>query len=50
MLIMLKPELEFLNNLCGLGTEYKYGYRTGPPGYMAGGIDSLESIPGLLKS
>jgi hypothetical protein len=26
------------------------GCRTGPPGFMAGGIGSLESIPGLLKS
>jgi hypothetical protein len=26
------------------------GKPTGPPGYMAGGIGSLESIPGLLKS
>ncbi len=24
--------------------------RSGLPGYMAGGIDALESIPGLLKS
>jgi hypothetical protein len=26
------PEMEFLNNLWGLGTEYEKGYRTGPPG------------------
>ncbi len=23
--------LEFLNNFWGLGTEFEYGYRTGPP-------------------
>jgi hypothetical protein len=34
-------ELEFLNNLWGLGTEWEY---------QAGGIDSLKSILGLLKS
>jgi hypothetical protein len=27
------PELEFLNNLWGLGTEQVWGYRTGPPDY-----------------
>jgi hypothetical protein len=43
------PELEFLNNLWGLGTEEKLGYRTGPSGYMAGGIHSLESTSGLHK-
>ncbi len=37
--------LEFLNNLCGLGSEYEKGCRTGPPGYTAWrnwflGIDS----------
>ncbi len=26
------------------------GCRTCPPGCISGGIDSLESIPGLLKS
>ncbi len=31
--------LEFLNNLWGLGTF----------NWQAGGIDSFESIPGLLK-
>ncbi len=28
------PELEFLKNLWGLGTEQEQGYRTGPPGYI----------------
>jgi hypothetical protein len=28
------PELEFLNNLWGLGIEEEWGYRTGPPGYI----------------
>ncbi len=36
-------ELEFLNILWGLGTVEEYGCRTG-------GIGSLESILGLLKS
>ncbi len=45
-----KAVLEFLNNLWGLGTEQEQGYRTGPTGTQAGGIDSLESIPGLHKS
>jgi hypothetical protein len=39
------PELEFLNNLWGLGSEKEKGYRTGPPGYIVWrnrfiGIDS----------
>jgi hypothetical protein len=44
------PELEFLNNLWGLGTEYRK--RTIVPARQAtkaGGIHSLESIPGLHK-
>ncbi len=40
------PELKFLKSLWGLGTEEEEGYRAGPPGYRAGGIHSLESIPG----
>jgi hypothetical protein len=28
------PELEFLNNIWGLGTKMEYVYRTGPPGYI----------------
>ncbi len=44
-------ELEFLNNPWGLGTEQEYGYRTGArQATKAGGINSLDSIPGLLKS
>ncbi len=42
-------ELEFLKSLWWLGTEEEQGYRTGPPGYQAGGIHSLESIPGPHK-
>jgi hypothetical protein len=30
----LKPELEFLKNLRGLGTEYDLGFCTGKPGYI----------------
>ncbi len=30
----LKPELEFLKSLWGLGTEEEQGFRTGPPGYI----------------
>ncbi len=46
----MSSELEFLNNLWGLGTEKEYGYRTDSPGYIkAGGIHSLELIPGLHK-
>jgi hypothetical protein len=40
--------LEFFKNLWGLGTEPSF--RTGPPAYVARRIDSLASIPGLLKS
>ncbi len=42
-------EPELLNNLWGLGTEQEWGYRTGPPDYIACGTDSSESIPGLHK-
>jgi hypothetical protein len=42
-------ELEFLKGLWELGTEKEKGYRTGPKGYIAGGIHSLESIPGPRK-
>jgi hypothetical protein len=38
------------NNIWGLGIEYEWGCRTGPPGYIGCGIDSLSSIPRLLKS
>jgi hypothetical protein len=40
---LAKTVQEFLNNLCGLGTELEQGCRTGPPG-------SFKSILGLLKS
>ena len=30
----IRPELEFLKSLWGLGTEEEEGYRTGPPGYI----------------
>ncbi len=45
--------LEFSNNLWGLGTEQEQGYRLIVPARQAtqaGGIDSLDSIPGLLTS
>jgi hypothetical protein len=38
------------NNLWGLGTEKELGCRTARQATQAGGIDSLESISGLLKS
>jgi hypothetical protein len=41
--------MEFLKSLWGLGTEEEQGFRTVPPGYMAGGIHSLESMPGPHK-
>ncbi len=44
--VISSSELEYLKSLRGLGTEEEEGYRTGPPGYMAGAIHSLESIPG----
>ncbi len=40
--------LAFLNNV-GYEPGRNRGCCTGPPGYMAGGIDFLESILGLLK-
>jgi hypothetical protein len=46
-----KPVLEFLKNLWGLGTDYRN--RVVVPARQAtqpGGIGSLESILGLLKS
>ncbi len=41
----MRPELEFLKSLWGLGTEEEEGCRTGPPGYIGWqnsflGIDS----------
>ncbi len=42
-------ELEFLKSLWGLGTEEEQGFRTGPQATLAGGIHSLESIPGPQK-
>jgi hypothetical protein len=47
----MSSELEFVNNLWWVGTEYRY--RVIVPARQAtwaGGIDSLESISGLLKS
>ena len=38
-----------LKSLWGWGTEEEKNYRTGPTGYKAGGILSLESIPRLHK-
>jgi hypothetical protein len=41
--------LEFLNNLCGLGTKYRNKVVVlARQATKAGGIDSLESILGLL--
>jgi hypothetical protein len=31
---LMYSELEFFKSLWGLGTEEKWGYRTGPPGYI----------------
>jgi hypothetical protein len=45
-IIKLETGAGILKSLWGLGTEEEEGYLTGPPGYMAGGIHSLESIPG----
>ncbi len=39
-----------LNNLRGLGTELEYVLVPARQAALAGEIDSLESIPGLLKS
>jgi hypothetical protein len=43
--------LEFLNNICGLGTEYRNRVAvTSRQATQPGGIGSVESILGLLKS
>ncbi len=38
---LLRPELEFLKGLWGLGTGEEEGYRTGPPGYIRWGNSFL---------
>jgi hypothetical protein len=49
------PEPVFVNLLRnpGIGSQpggpVRQPYPTGPPGYIGGGIDTLESIPGLFK-
>ncbi len=42
-------ELEFLNNQWGLGTEWEWVIEPVRQATLAGGIHSLESIPGLHK-
>ncbi len=47
-ILLLSPVLEFWNNLWGLDQPSRK--RVVAPSRQAGGIDSFESIPGLLKS
>ncbi len=47
---LCRAELEFVNNLCGLGAEQEQGYHIQAcQATQAGGIHSLESIPVLHK-
>ncbi len=47
---MKGPKLKFLNNQWGLGTEQGWVIVLAHQATQAGRIDSLESIPGLLRS
>jgi hypothetical protein len=48
---LLKNSIEnSIEKDCAGILEQSMGCCTGPPGYIAGGVDASESIPGLLKS
>jgi hypothetical protein len=46
----IRTVLKFLNNLWGLGTEKNRVVVPARQAAQSGGIDSMESIHGLLKS